>query len=247
MIRARLTAASIEWLADHKLFFHSKGHQRLRPGDVLEFREDCQVEPYVGIFAGFGLCTQGFQSLSYSPLPPKLTVGRYCSIAPGVDAHLATHPLDHISTAGFTHDPEQVLVRAVLGESGAPDHVPADCAARHHPVIEHDVWIGARAMILPGVTISTGAVVAAGSVVTKNVGTYEIVGGNPAGLIRRRFDADLAAALLASEWWRYRFTDFAGLPFDEPAQFVEAFAKRRAEIEPYEPAKVALREMPGVL
>ena len=244
MIHVRLTAASIEWLCDHKVFFHSKGHQRLRPGDVLEFREDCQVEPYVGVFAGFGVCPFGFQSLSYSPLPPKLTVGRYCSIAPGVDAHLATHPLDHVSTAGFTHDPEQVLVRSAIADDGAQIQ-PAAYATRRHPIIEHDVWIGARAMILPGVTVSTGAVVAAGSVVTRDVGPYEIVAGNPARLIRRRFDEDLVAALLASEWWRYRFTDLVGLPFDEPKRFVEAFSKRKEGLEPYEPAKVALKEMPA--
>lgn len=60
-------------------------------------------------------------------------------------------------------------------------------------VIEDDVWIGCNAIILKGVTIGTGAVIAAGAVVTKDVAPYSIVGGNPAKLIRKRFSAEQLA------------------------------------------------------
>jgi len=63
--------------------------------------------------------------------------------------------------------------------------------------------MGAEAMIMPGVRIGDGAVIAAGSVVTKNVGPYEIWGGNPAKLIKRRFTEEEIAQLLEIQWWNW--------------------------------------------
>jgi acetyltransferase-like isoleucine patch superfamily enzyme len=68
--------------------------------------------------------------------------------------------------------------------------------------IEHDVWIGHGASICDNVTIGTGAIVAAGAVVTANVEPYSIVGGVPAKFIRKRFDAEQIEQLLASQWWK---------------------------------------------
>ncbi len=243
-MRVRLTAASIEWLADHKIFFHSKGLARLKPGDPLEFQPDCEVEPYVGLFFGNSVCPFGYQSYSYSELRPRLTVGRYCSIAQGVEANLSGHPLSHISTGSFTHDPSALLVLQAVADAGA-EHVAARFKMRPPPVIEHDVWIGAHARILPGVRIATGAVVAAASVVTRDVAPYEIVAGNPARVVRRRFSDEVVRALLDSEWWRYQFTDFVGLPFDDPARFLDGFLKRKGELEPYSPQRARLAEMPA--
>ncbi len=67
--------------------------------------------------------------------------------------------------------------------------------------IGNDVWIGYGAIILSGVCIGHGAVIGAGSVVTKDVGNYEIVAGNPARLIRKRFDDETITQLLALKWW----------------------------------------------
>ena len=68
-------------------------------------------------------------------------------------------------------------------------------------VIGHDVWIGSRATIMAGVKVGTGAVVAAGAIVTKDVQPYTIVAGVPAKIIRSRFDADTVERLLNSAWW----------------------------------------------
>lgn len=80
--------------------------------------------------------------------------------------------------------------------------------------IGHDVWIGANAIILPGVSrIGNGAVIGAGSVVTKDVGPYEIVAGNPARAIRMRFDERQIAALESSRRWeldRHELADRIG-------------------------------------
>ena len=77
--------------------------------------------------------------------------------------------------------------------------------------IGHDVWLGSGAMILSGVTIGHGAAVAARAVVTKDVPPYAIVGGNPARVIRARFDAATVAALLDVAWWDLPDTEVAGL------------------------------------
>ncbi len=64
------------------------------------------------------------------------------------------------------------------------------------------MWIGANVIIMDGLTINTGAVIAAGSVVTKNVGAYEVVGGVPAKVIKKRFDNKTIEKLLESKWWK---------------------------------------------
>jgi virginiamycin A acetyltransferase len=68
-------------------------------------------------------------------------------------------------------------------------------------VVGNDVWLGYEAMVMPGVRIGDGAIVAARSVVTADVEPYTIVGGNPAKAIKRRFDDDVIAALLEIRWW----------------------------------------------
>ena len=67
--------------------------------------------------------------------------------------------------------------------------------------IGNDVWIGANAMILGGITIGDGAIIGAGAVVTKDIPPYAIVGGIPARIIRYRFPNDVINALLSSQWW----------------------------------------------
>ena len=69
--------------------------------------------------------------------------------------------------------------------------------------IGHDVWIGTNAIILPWVTVGTGAVIGAGSVVTKDVSPYAIVGWVPAKVIKYRFEPDIIDKLIVSEWWNW--------------------------------------------
>ena len=93
-------------------------------------------------------------------------------------------------------------------------YVAKDMLERPPLEIGHDVWIGANAIILPGVSrIGNGAVIGAGSVVTKDVGPYEIVAGNPARAIRMRFDERQIAALESSRRWeldRHELADRIG-------------------------------------
>lgn len=116
------------------------------------------------------------------------TIGAFCSVAPEVIFLCrANHPTRSVSSypsdLAKADDPNGHLL------AGGPT------------VIGNDVWIGLRAIIMPGITIGDGAVVGAGSVVTKDVAPYAIVGGNPAKFIRSRFTDDQIEALLAIRWW----------------------------------------------
>ena len=122
------------------------------------------------------------------------TRGRYCSIGPEAIIGLGIHPTQGmISTYPGFYSQRKHAVNFRIDPS---------IAEYKAIVIQNDVWIGARAVILDGVTIGDGAIVASGSVVTKDVAPYTIVGGVPAKLIRRRFTEDETAALIEFAWWK---------------------------------------------
>ncbi len=243
-MRASLTNDSIAWLSDHQIFFHHAGRERLRPGDRLQFGDDLELEPYTGFFAGNGLCPMGFMSYTQSHLSPELSVGRFCSIGHDVDFILQHHPLDQVTTAPVTQNFRAYVAKRFTADTGVELPVGGPVVGRAPPVVEHDVWIGAHASILPGVRIGSGAIVAANSVVTHSVRPYEIVAGNPARVVRRRFPDEVVKMLLATGWWRYRLADIRDLPFDDPIQFAETFLKRKRGLEPYSPTCARLAEMP---
>ena len=148
----------------------------------------------------------------------SLTVGSYCSIGPDVlFLCKVDHPLDHPSTYPFK-------TRLWDTENGNQD------AITKGPIsLEHDVWIGARAIILSGVKIGTGAVVAAGAVVTKDVPPYAIVGGNPARIIRKRFDDEVIEQLLETCWWELsdaKLKELSPLLYGAPKEFIEAVRRQ---------------------
>jgi acetyltransferase-like isoleucine patch superfamily enzyme len=117
----------------------------------------------------------------------KLTIGKYCSIASGVHVFLGgNHRTDWITTYPFPDWGIQIQDKSTT---------------KGDVVIGNDVWVGMGSVIMSGVTIGDGAVVAAFSVVTKDVPPYAIVAGNPAIIKKRRFSDEKVKKLLKIKWW----------------------------------------------
>ena len=123
----------------------------------------------------------------------KLIIGKFVQIAFGVEFMMneCNHQLNAASTYPFFTIPGWDATRPA----------DKDCPYKGDTVVGNDVWIGEKVTILPGVHIGDGAIIGACSVVTKDVEPYTIVGGNPARVIRKRFDDELIDLLLKFKWW----------------------------------------------
>ena len=123
----------------------------------------------------------------------KLIIGKFCQIASGVEFIMngANHQMNAVSTYPF------YTLEGWDMEAPAADDLPF----KGDTVIVNDVWIGQNAVILPGVHIGDGAIIGANSVVGSNVEPYTIVAGNPAKVLRKRFDDELIDLLLELRWW----------------------------------------------
>lgn len=135
----------------------------------------------------------GYSYVSHDTEIFSTHIGKFCSIGPGCRIGLGAHPVDYISTS-----PVFFSTKRQAGISFAS----IDLFEENKEItIGNDVWIGANATILDGVGIGTGAIIAAGAVVTKDVAPYAIVAGVPATLKRKRFSEEQIEALLRSCWW----------------------------------------------
>ncbi len=122
----------------------------------------------------------------------RLIIGRYCSIAAEVKFIMngGNHPTTWLTTYPFP----------IFGEGWAAA-MPESWPTKGDTVIGNDVWIGYGATIMPGVHVGDGAIIATAAVVTRDVPPYAIVGGNPASVVRYRFDERTIERLLAIRWW----------------------------------------------
>ncbi|MEO1006662.1 MAG: Vat family streptogramin A O-acetyltransferase, partial [Cyanobacteria bacterium J06638_38] len=126
----------------------------------------------------------------------QLIIGKFCALSRGVKFIMngANHKMSGFSTYPFE----------IFGDSWKRVAPKAnEYPFKGNTVIGNDVWIGYEATIMPGVTIGDGAIIAAKSVVTKEVSPYTIIGGNPAKMIRQRFDDETIQALLEIAWWNW--------------------------------------------
>jgi virginiamycin A acetyltransferase len=151
----------------------------------------------------------------------RIEIGNYCSIA-----------TDVMIIAGGEHDTDYVTTYPLIDRWGLSQHLGLiKSRFKGHIVIGNDVWIGARSTILSGITIGNGAVIGAGTLVAKDVPPYGIVVGNPARLLRHRFDPETIARLEETRWWEFdmeTMTEFAG-SISNPNAFINAIATWRAQ------------------
>ncbi len=145
------------------------------------------------------------------------TAGKFCSIAAQVRINPGNHPSWRASQAHFTY-------RAAAYWPEEPDETAFfDWRRSHGVTIGHDVWIGHGVVVLPGRRVGTGAILGAGAIVTKDVPAYAIAVGNPARVVKRRFDERVAERLQALAWWDWDHERLRRALPDFRALSVEAF------------------------
>ena len=129
----------------------------------------------------------------YDFIGDRLIIGKFCQIASGVEFVMngANHQMNAATTFPFY---------TLEGWEMAPPPL-SDLPLKGDTVIGNDVWIGQNATILPGVHIGDGAIIGLNSVVSRDVPPYTVAAGNPAREIRKRFDDEMIALLLALRWW----------------------------------------------
>lgn len=175
-------------------------------------------------------------------------VGRYSAFGPEVMIGAHEHPTDWLTVSRLTH------VRGLHGWDAflhPEDLARAQRGVRPYPRstrltrIGNDVWIGQRSYVKPGITIGDGAIIAAGSVVTRDVPPYAVVAGVPAVVKKQRFPDVVVEKLLRAQWWRYDLYAFDPLPYDRVEDALDQIAEQveSKKITPYAPPRVTPEEL----
>ena len=131
-------------------------------------------------------------------------IGRYSSLAYDLSFDIG---MNHDYRCVTTYSQHQIIPHAYASEDGSTVNPAADPMNRHQLIIGNDVWIGAHVRLMGGVHIGNGAVIGAGAVVAKDVPPYAIVVGNPARVIKYRFDEETIARLQRIKWWNWKKED----------------------------------------
>ena len=158
-------------------------------------------------------------------------IGRFCSIATGVKVMGKNHPLDRVSTSTWSYG-------SFVADLVKSDFNVAISQNRKFPTsprtsIGHDVWIGESVIIKRGVNIGNGAIIGANSLVSKDVPPYAIVAGNPAKLIRYRFDEATITELMNIKWWDMDVSVFADISMVDISFFINEIKNRTANVATY--------------
>lgn len=163
-----------------RIILKNEGGYMYSPSIRAIYKREYNIEIGYGTYGG---------CFNPSNIPSNVVFGNYCSISSNIRIFRANHPKDHFTTHPLLYNP-------VAG------YVEADKLDRPNLNIGNDVWIGEWAIILPNVKIiGNGAIIGAGSIVTKDVKPYTIVVGNPAKEIGKRFSDDIIEKIETSGWW----------------------------------------------
>ena len=200
--------------------------------DASASLRECKLGAYTEVGARTILLDVAMGDYSYVVNDAQITyttIGKLCSIAAMTRINPGNHPMHRATQAHFTYRSSAYFP----SETDDAEFFAWRKSYRIH--IGHDVWIGHGAIVLPGRNIGTGAVIAAGAIVTKDVPAYTIVGGNPARPIKRRFPEDIADRLARLAWWdwdhdalRSALPDFRKLAIEDFLQKYEAVSSSDA-------------------
>lgn len=188
------------------------------------------IHPYSHFNIADELHTIGLASYTMGPTS-QIEVGSYCSIAGGLTVLGERHPMEEATSSSILYDHGKPNFSAMFKDFGVKRHMTERRVPSYKapPTIGHDVWIGQNVTLARGITIGTGSVIAGASLVVKSVEPYTIVGGNPAHLIRRRFNESLSKRLLDSEWWTINPAQlFEWLKLADPNLLIEAIDEATA-------------------
>jgi len=184
----------------------------------LYMNRNSQIGPDVVVGKYFGM--------NESCYIARVTAVAFCAIGARTSINPFNHPTDWLSTNEFQYHPHSFdwvdEYRQIERLARTPDMLT-------QATFGNDVWTGHNCNIMAGVNIGDGAVIAAGSVVTKDVPSYAIVGGVPAKLIRYRFHEKIIERLLRLKWWDLELSQLSGLPFrdiDRCLDMIEAIRQR---------------------
>lgn len=184
----------------------------------------------------------------YARLGPDSRVGRYCSLGftswcsradvgsfvacgPRTVINPFNHPVDWLSTHEVCYNPTSYDWVSEYAEF-APYMAKREAAAFARVSIGSDVWLGANCVVLRGISIDHGAIIGAGTVVTKHVPPYAVVVGSPARTVKYRFRQKVIDRLLVSRWWDLPLSDLRGLDFSNVESCLERVEDiRRVKIE----------------
>lgn len=139
---------------------------------------------------------KSYSYIGRNSIVQNTSIGSFCSIANDVFIGLGAHPLEHFSTSPLFYRVSNIFnLKLIDTDYKFSEYRPIE--------IGNDVWIGARVIVLDGVKIGNGAIIAANAVVTKDVPPYAVVGGVPAKIIRYRFSQEKIEKFLKLQWWTW--------------------------------------------
>lgn len=249
LITLKVTSRVIEVLADHRIFIQDSFKNK-----SLSVYEKTSLEPYVKFYGGDVLCAMG--TMSYIGAAPRhdhgggrIVVGRYCSL-PTIHFNAPRHPVEAVTTSPFGYSRDKDFIQSALRDGSPDGNISyADPSktrvlnAKRGAIIGNDVWFGSDVSLNPGVSIGSGSIVAARSLVARDIGDYEIWGGNPAKFIKYRFPQEIIHGLRETEWWAYAPKDLARFNLQEPAVFIKNFISSKNNMEKYIPNKINVVEL----
>lgn len=204
-----------QWRRELKYNFQYESPVRINPKTKLT------NQSFIGRYSYMGL-GQVFDDIH---------VGRYCSIADGFSIISGNHALDHLTTHPFSCNNELFgWIDEYRDIDAKKAHMDTPTPQTRPLEIGNDVWIGNRATILGKVkSIGDGAVIGAGSVVTKDVPPYAVAAGNPAKILRMRFDAETIQSLEKLKWWDLSLKEIKTIDFSDVKACIDELRRIRSE------------------